>query len=373
MVESARLLARQYDATVKKRRGSDTHDALNDPSTTPEQSMATAYSALVSSADWRSTMAALESSYALAISQLIESRENALTTLRERQSQEMDRYSQQGPEAVSSLVNRHVQEIEKMEQKWQAEVVEAKARQKSEYRQFIVESYKAYSTDPNRHNSANREEEESLLAGPPEGAINKSSSKSGSQSTIAAKSDKSSWAPWSAFFGGDDGAFSTVSNIFLLIESQSNLSNWFQRKLIHRRRNQTAPALSTHHSEGPFICIFLSISTPLTILCTSRDGQPIGSGLGGAKPRGGLGGKAGQHQDDSAAADNVVSVVAMLGGIQKTPYEIQVTCAPNAFSFASAAAAKSGVKSNPFGTNLSAVVLITDTNISLHSNSYTGS
>lgn len=196
MVESARLLARQYDATVKKRRGSDTREAIHDPNLSPEQQIPSAYSALVTSADWRSTLSALEASYAMAISQLIENREIALTTLRERQSEEMDRYSQQGSDAIASLVDRHVQEIDKLERKWEAEVKEAKARQKSEYRQFILESYKAYSTDPNRYNSAAREEEERLLSA--------SAPKPKPQNPATpAKGEKSSWAPWSAFFGGD--------------------------------------------------------------------------------------------------------------------------------------------------------------------------
>lgn len=114
-----------------------------------------------------------------------------------------------------------------------------------------------------------------------------------------------------------------------------------------------------------------------SLMSRRRDGQPIGNGLNSGRGRGGHGsGTARQTEgspSNSSDAGDFVSVVALLGGIQKTPYEIQVACAPNAFSFAAAAAAKSGVKSNPFGNNLSAVVLITDTNISLHSTSYTGS
>lgn len=202
MIESARLLARQYDATVKKRRGSETIDAKDrlavDQFMSKEEKIASAYSTLVSSLDWMTTLTQLELSYAMAINQLIENREIALTNLRERQSQEMDHFSQQSPDAVASVVNRHVTEIEKMEKKWEAEVKEAKARQKTEYRNFILDSYKAYITDPNFGNggSGPRVEEPAQVS---------TKSKSNATQNGSTKSDRSSWAPWSAFFGGDEG------------------------------------------------------------------------------------------------------------------------------------------------------------------------
>ncbi|PRP88085.1 hypothetical protein PROFUN_04176 [Planoprotostelium fungivorum] len=102
----------------------------------------TAYQFLISLTNptVQDTLRQLEISYIKAILELQERAEHALSILRSRQSDEMDKASTRvtDPTKISMIVAKHVEDVEKMERKWNEESEELRRRQRHEYHEFVI-------------------------------------------------------------------------------------------------------------------------------------------------------------------------------------------------------------------------------------------
>jgi Uncharacterised conserved protein (DUF2362) len=100
--------------------------------------------AKLSDGDAIETLRQLEGSYALKVRSVAKSRDEAMRALHERQSQEMGdaaSASRGGDSAVSTLVAKHVHEMEALQGQWKQQLRALHAKQRAEYRNFVVEFY----------------------------------------------------------------------------------------------------------------------------------------------------------------------------------------------------------------------------------------
>eukprot|EP01117_Protostelium_nocturnum_P008245 TRINITY_DN2943_c0_g2_i2.p2 TRINITY_DN2943_c0_g2~~TRINITY_DN2943_c0_g2_i2.p2 ORF type:complete len:591 (-),score=162.80 TRINITY_DN2943_c0_g2_i2:2759-4531(-) len=111
-----------------------------------ETSFSMAYQYLISltSSSVQDTLRQLEISYIRAILDVQEKSEKALNVLRTRQSEEMEKASTKitDPSKISMIVAKHVEEVEKMEAKWNKELNLLKKKQRREYHEFVINFYK---------------------------------------------------------------------------------------------------------------------------------------------------------------------------------------------------------------------------------------
>jgi len=140
-VEEARLLARTFTTNTVK--WGKPPKSFPQDTGIAQISFADAYHVLCGHVETRKMLLQLERQYALAIHTLLETRARALTALQDKQQTEMQNIAQSRSEGVvQQLVNKHVGEMQALEQKWDREIKEAKELQKEEYQNFIIETYK---------------------------------------------------------------------------------------------------------------------------------------------------------------------------------------------------------------------------------------
>jgi len=129
-LDSARLLASQYKNSC--------HD-WNDNYDTEENdrlTFASAYRNIIKDDNWCKHLQKLENCYAIAMKQLIQSRDDAILSLRNRQAEEMER-ERDNPARISVIVQKHIKEMDNLEHVWAVEIQEAKVTQRQEYKDFV--------------------------------------------------------------------------------------------------------------------------------------------------------------------------------------------------------------------------------------------
>jgi hypothetical protein len=232
----------------------------------------------------------------------------------------MESASQAGAfDNIEILVNKHVQEIERTEKRWDEEIREAKIRQKSEYHFFVDDSYKKLHIGPTSKSEVSVQK-----------AYNVTATKGGPSTPSK----------------GQGGIWQSALNVF--------------------RSTPNAP--SGGGIGGRDITTNDSIS------------QGKRTGLG-EPPHSGSSQSQAAHPSDigylgGVAPEDIITVVAMLGNQLKTPYELQVYRGTTSSVFTKSKPGTSQKfipsQKSPYGNSLSAVLLLVDPDLSIQSQSMNG-